>query len=131
MDIKKTVITLLVGAILGATLVYKLMPQETKIVTETQVVEKEKVVRKIVRETKPDGTVLEEINETENRDTNIVDKYTKVTPSKKYHLRVTGPILEPDLFDVAVGTEILPNLSVEASFTPSNQKWGIGLIYRF
>lgn len=116
-------VAIVVGYLIGSQFSYRE-------VTKTKVKQIVKTKRQIVRITNPDGSIREEINEEikENKKSNLV---RKIAPRSKWYVRASTGLTVPNTYEVGVGREILPNLSLEISYNTSDKALYGGLLLRF
>ena len=116
MDYKKIVyalVILIVGIIIG----YIARPAPQVEIKE-KVVYKERIVRRTVKDTKPDGTVREVIDEVEQRDGSSDKKFTKANP-KRFVWASMG-VLEDNVYQVGYGYRFFPQVAVTLSVVSFN-----------
>lgn len=98
--------------------------------TKIKVKEVIRTERKIIRIVSKDGSVREEITEhiKENRRSSSVKK---ISPTKKWHARISTNVLKPNSYEIGLGKEIFTNLSWELSYNNDSQGLYLGLLLRF
>lgn len=113
---KNICISLFIGLLLGGAGVYHLIPQ---IKTVTNTVELEKVV---IEEKEKKTTIY--------RARQDKKKEVKIDP-RKWNLRLLTAPVGLDQYELGIGYQLLPNLSLEASYGTENGSVLVGIGVRF
>ena len=101
--------------------------------TKTEVVEvvKTKQNYKIVKETKPDGTVIETKETTLEKDNSSVAKSEKKNTAPRWLVSVKKDLLNDSQWSGEVGRAIFNNVYVTTYYRTGNNAMGIGLTITF
>lgn len=117
---------LFIGIGIGAAL-----PKKPEVQIKDRVVEKERVVRKIVRVTRPDGTVEETIRERETKDKKQSKVVTVTKDNRKWHISAAKGSLSHDNYELGVGYWVFENVAVQANYGTKARDISIGLLFKF
>ena len=114
LQLKTALAALLVGLVAGYLLAQN-GREEIKAVAKQE----EKVIRTIKRTTKPDGTKVEVVHETETRKVGVKVSQSKPVEARYVIWGAINPVDERD-FQIGVGYKVLPKIFVIGSLNRAN-----------
>lgn len=113
---RNIIVSLFIGLVAGGAMVYNFIPQ---IKTVTNTVELEKVV---IEEKEKKTTIY--------RARKDKTKEVKIDP-RRWQMRLLAAPQELNNYEIGLGYQLLPNVSLEASYGPNNGKVLLGFGIRF
>lgn len=127
---KSHIITASIALVVGAGLVWQFRKPLIQVKTETLVITKTKENIRIVKESRPDGTVIETKETTVEHDKSTAAKKDETPKSPKWIVSVKRDLLNDSHWTGEVGRAIFDNVYVTSYFRTDNVA-GIGLLITF